>query len=205
MKKEIKGIIFDVGGVLVTEVMDICLKNAAKNLGIPLSRLRSILADREIAGLQTGKVTSLQYWHAVCTKLDIPAPDNKILASLWEKTYAKTRKKNIGTIRLAKKLKKRVPVAILSNTIAGHAAYNRKTGVYAGFDPVILSHEVGLHKPQKEIFLLTTEKMKIAPGNLLFIDDCPRYVKAARAAGLNAIRFRSAQQLEIKLKSLGLL
>ena len=205
MKPRIEGMIFDVGGVLVTEVMDICLESASKTLDVRISRLRAILADGKVSGLQTGQITAIAYWQNVCRLYDIPCPNDRVLDSLWAKPYAKNRKKKTDTIRLAKKIKRLIPVAILSNTIESHARHNRKTGVYDGFDPVILSNEVGLRKPQKEIFLLAAQKMGIAPQNLLFIDDSLRFVKAARAAGLQAVHFRSAEQLEQKLKSLGIL
>ena len=61
MKSMIEGMIFDVGNVLVTEVMDVCLESATKTLGIRTSKLRAILAGGKVTGLQTGQITAIAY------------------------------------------------------------------------------------------------------------------------------------------------
>ena len=205
MRTTVKVIIFDVGGVLINETMDVCLKYAAETLGIPPKKLQSTLSDKEIAALQTGKENDIEFWQRICWQFDIPCPGEKTLTDLWEKPYAKNSRRNPGTVYLAKKLKRHYPVGILSNTIKAHADLNRARGLYDGFYPVILSNEIGFRKPQKQIFELASEKIGILPENLVFIDDSSRWVKSARAAGLNAICFRSIDQLEKKLKLLGVI
>lgn len=55
------------------------------------------------------------------------------------------------------------------------------------FDEVVDSSEVGLRKPNPEIFALTLERLGVAPERAIFVDDWPGHVAAARSLGLTGI------------------
>jgi putative hydrolase of the HAD superfamily len=55
------------------------------------------------------------------------------------------------------------------------------------FDVISLSYEVGLAKPEPEIYLATAQKMGCAPTQCMFIDDQPDYVLAAEEVGMTGI------------------
>ncbi len=55
------------------------------------------------------------------------------------------------------------------------------------FDDVVDSSEVGLRKPDPRIYALAVERLGVAPGEALFVDDAPGNVRGARAAGLEAV------------------
>jgi len=137
----------------------------------------------------------------VCQKLGVQAPKDDILLSLWTKLYNK-RKIKEDTLALVKKLHNKYPLGLISNTIEQHAQINRESGLFEEFDVVILSNEVGLEKPQKEIFELTSERMRIPLSELLFIDDIMRWVDAAKESGMQAVQFETAAQLERDLAKL---
>lgn len=207
MEKEIKGIIFDVGGVLVKNVGNldsIPYALLGGMLKVPEKKIKRTIA-REILPLRLGKETGKVFWKRVCEKLRVPFPCSNALAGFFTKTYGEGMLADKQTFALVRELKKKYPLAVVSNTILDHARVNRKRKVYDNFDPVVLSCEVGLGKPQKEIYLLAARQMKIPAENLLFIDDLPKYAKAARHAGLQAIVFKSPKQLETRLHKLGVL
>jgi putative hydrolase of the HAD superfamily len=60
-------------------------------------------------------------------------------------------------------------------------------------------------KPDPRIYTYTCEKMGVAPGEALFIDDKPVNVEAAQAVGLHAVQFRNVPQLRLELEKLQLL
>lgn len=150
--------------------------------------------------LQQGKETSLQFWRRICKKLNVIPPPNKVLLSLWSKPYRQNAELNKGTPLLIKRLSKKYPLGVISNTLKEHTAVNKKRNFFKYFDVVLLSHDVGLRKPQKEIFQLASKRLRIPLSNLLFIDDELRWVKAARKAGLQSIQFKSPEQIEKRLK-----
>lgn len=57
----------------------------------------------------------------------------------------------------------------------------------AEFDLVMMSNEVGLHKPDPEIFRLALELLAVEPAAALFIDDLAQNVAAAQALGLAGV------------------
>lgn len=57
------------------------------------------------------------------------------------------------------------------------------------FDVVVDSSEVGIRKPDRRIYLLTSERLGVAPSAAVFIDDNRDNVEAARAVGMEAVHF----------------
>jgi putative hydrolase of the HAD superfamily len=72
------------------------------------------------------------------------------------------------------------------------------------FDTIVISSEVGLIKPEPEIFHHILEKMDAHPNETVFIDDNPHNVKAAEALGIEGIIFTSASALEKDFNHLGI-
>ncbi len=69
----------------------------------------------------------------------------------------------------------------------------------------IYSARVQLIKPDPAVFEHARVSFGGDAGSLLFIDDVPKNVVAARACGWQAIEFRDAAQCEAELQALGLL
>src|SRR5258705_9933521 len=61
------------------------------------------------------------------------------------------------------------------------------------FDAVVISGDVGMHKPEPEIFLLGAERIGVAPGDCVFVDDLRENCAGAAAVGMTAILHRGAE------------
>jgi epoxide hydrolase-like predicted phosphatase len=61
------------------------------------------------------------------------------------------------------------------------------------FDGVVISGEVGLHKPQPEIFRLSCERVGLPPQECAFVDDLRENCDGAEAIGMTAILHRGAE------------
>lgn len=70
------------------------------------------------------------------------------------------------------------------------------------FDTIVISSEVGLIKPEPEIFHYILEKMDALPESTIFIDDNPHNVKAAEALGISGIVFTDVSKLQKDLDRL---
>jgi putative hydrolase of the HAD superfamily len=55
------------------------------------------------------------------------------------------------------------------------------------FDAVVLSGEVGMRKPEPEIFCHAAQALGLAPAQCVFIDDMAANVAAAQACGMTAV------------------
>ena len=58
------------------------------------------------------------------------------------------------------------------------------------FDTAVISAEVGLHKPQPEIYRLAAERLVVPPDECVFVDDLRENCAGAEAVGMTAILHR---------------
>lgn len=72
------------------------------------------------------------------------------------------------------------------------------------FEGATVSSELGLLKPQPEIYQSLLETHQLLAQETVFLDDMPYNVEGARAVGLAAIQFKHAEQCEHELKAMGL-
>lgn len=77
-----------------------------------------------------------------------------------------------------------IRVGLLSNSWGN--TYPRER-IDALFDPVVISGEVGLRKPQAAIYELALARLGIPADRVLFVDDAEPNVLGARAAGLRGL------------------
>ncbi|MCL4828249.1 MAG: HAD family phosphatase [Caldilinea sp.] len=79
-------------------------------------------------------------------------------------------------------------VGAISNTNAVHVAWlDDRAPELNEFELVIMSNEVGLRKPDPEIYELAMEILNASPAQILYVDDLAENVEAARQLGMSAI------------------
>lgn len=70
------------------------------------------------------------------------------------------------------------------------------------FDDMILSFEVGLSKPDRQIYQLACERLSVQPQEVIFIDDLEPFCAAAREYGMHAIQYESFTQYSKELNQI---
>jgi putative hydrolase of the HAD superfamily len=91
-----------------------------------------------------------------------------------------------------------IKTALLSNSWGN--TYPRET--WDGmFDDIVISGEVGLRKPEPEIFLLAAERIGLTAVECVFVDDLELNVIGARALGMTAVHHTSYEQTRQELES----
>ncbi len=97
-----------------------------------------------------------------------------------------------------------VPVYALSNWSAETFPLARECCPFLEeLDGILISGEVGLIKPDPQIFRVFLERFELKPADIVFVDDSQANVDAARALGIESVRFESAEQTRRELKRLG--
>jgi len=76
--------------------------------------------------------------------------------------------------------------------------------VFDAFDDIVISGEVGMAKPQPEIYRLVCERNGLAPAEAVFLDDSPTNVAGAHAVGMPAHLFTTAAQARADLRAVGI-
>lgn len=110
---------------------------------------------------------------------------------------------NLGLVKLIKKLKKKFKTGLLTNNIPGNIEYYREAlENYSIFDVAISSHEVGMVKPDPEIFKLMAKKIGCKLNECIFVDDWDKNIDAANKLGMKGILFTDNESLFKELKKL---
>lgn len=104
----------------------------------------------------------------------------------------------LGAVRRARR--GGVRTGLVSNSW-GRGRYDRST-FGALFDGVVISGEVGLHKPEPEIFRLAAERAGAVPESCVFVDDLRENCAGAEAVGMTAILHRGAESTVPELERL---
>jgi len=92
-----------------------------------------------------------------------------------------------------------VRTALLSNSWGND--YDR-TDWDEMFDAVVISGEVGMRKPEREIFDLALDRIGLPAAECVFIDDVPDNIEAAVEAGLVGIVHRTFDETASELAAL---
>lgn len=187
----IQAVLFDYGGVLtrggtsggmtrlVASVMQISFQEAV--------RARPLLSELLLGTITTGgflEQLSALYPHAPrpnaarlldCAEIFTPSPE---------------------VYRLAERLRRSgLRTAILSNMFGLSAEKLRKEGFYQGFDPVILSYEEHLAKPDARLYERALTRLQLPAAAVLFIDDQERFLAPARTLGMPTVLAENPGQI----------
>jgi 2-haloacid dehalogenase len=93
-----------------------------------------------------------------------------------------------------------VPLYALTNWSRETFPIARRRFSFLGrFRGVVVSGEERAAKPDPRIYRILLERYHLDPADCLFIDDVPRNVDGARAAGMDGILFTSAAALRREL------
>lgn len=192
MEKE--AVIFDIGAVLSLP------DKKKKGFHDSITKLLKISLDQWIDSIDTayadsitGKISEKKAVQKIASNLQI---SEKKLKNLVVKAYKDNYKQNTELYNFAFKLKKQgYKIAILSDQwwISKRALAPKK--LMDKFDEVVMSCDVGMRKPNKEIFEFTLKKLKLQPEKCLFIDNQKWNTDAAKKFGIDSILYKNNKQL----------
>jgi glucose-1-phosphatase len=111
-----------------------------------------------------------------------------------------------GADELVRAVQARVPVGCLSNTNRVHWEDRAsRWPLVELFDHRFLSFELGMLKPDREVFEHVAAAIGLPPGRLLFLDDNLVNVEAARSVGFRAERVRGVEEARAALTAAGVI
>ncbi len=203
MKADVQVVFFDIGNVLLHFNPREVLKEIAGALGRRPGKIADFVwTSRKIEALERGEFGTDELFRTFREELGYEGEFDQF-KKLWCDHFTLNR----SVAAILKKVSKRLPTYLFSNTHALHYEHIRENYAFTKHvKGAVLSHEVGMRKPEPRIYAAA---LKIAgvkkPEQALLIDDLKANVRAARKAGLIAIRFRSPEHLFRKLKALGVI
>jgi putative hydrolase of the HAD superfamily len=152
---------------------------------------------------EEGRISSRQFFARLKKDLALDGLTYKEFVPIWSEIFFP----NPGMLPLLKALRRRWRLHLISNINALHYAYIRKKfpGHIRVFDKVVLSYKVGAQKPDPRIYRWAVAGRRSAGRRVLYADDRPDLVRAARRLGLRSILFRSVNDFKNELKRHGAL
>ncbi|HKZ45146.1 MAG TPA: HAD family phosphatase [archaeon] len=196
----IKAIISDYGGVFGEEVMNMVYSETAKRTGASLDAVKSEYRNL-VPLISRGKITMQEFWKSYAQRLK---SDPILIEVIWTRTFEINSKINKDVEKILKKLKNLgYKIAVCTNTIKAFSDVHSRNKDYGFFDAVIASCDVGMMKPDREMYELVLKKLGVAAEECVFIDDNSNNVEGAEKVGMKAILFKDAKQLEDDLRKCG--
>jgi putative hydrolase of the HAD superfamily len=114
---------------------------------------------------------------------------------------------NNEVCQLVPALKPRYQLFLLSNTNDMHCRWFRRqfAETLAHFGGLFFSHELGIRKPNPQIYEHCLRRMECRPAECVFIDDAPANIDAARACGWQGIVYTDYDSLRRELAELDII
>jgi len=151
------------------------------------------LADLRL--LETGEMEPAEFERRFGALLGVAETDGLI-----ERMFAAVRPEErlIAAVRAARE--GGVRTGLISNSW-GTSIYDPAT-LEGLFDAVIISGDVGLHKPQPEIYRMAAERLGVEPESCVFVDDLRENVHGAERVGMTAHLHRDPEATLARLEEL---
>jgi putative hydrolase of the HAD superfamily len=193
---ELRGIITDWGGVLTTPILT-TVRAWIEADGIDWESYRAVMrawvsqaydaagGPNPIHALERGECSAAEFEQLLADQLlridgAAVAADGLLRRMFAASLPVPAMYDTIRTLRAAG-----FSTALLSNSW-GCDEYPRAD--FSGlFDAVVLSGEVGMRKPEQEIFLHAARTLGLDPAECVFVDDMEANVAAARACGMTGV------------------
>ena len=194
-----RGLLADFGGVLTTNVFD-SFKEFCRAEGLPEDSVKNMFRERGeglslLRRLEKGELTAEEFSAQFAPLLGVQAD------GLVERLFGGIGPDEpmIDAIRRARAAG--VRTGLISNSWGDGIAYEPAL-MEELFDAVVISGEVGLHKPQPEIYRMAADEIGVAPEDCVFVDDLRENCEGAEAVGMTALLYRDAEETIAKLEEL---
>jgi epoxide hydrolase-like predicted phosphatase len=198
-------LIVDYGGVLTNPVAE-AFRVWADADRLELRELKRVLAElldegstaSPLHGLERGELSTAEFEQRLAAALSRPDGTQVEAVGLLDRAFAGMRLSSmVDVVRRARE--GGVRTALLSNSWG--MAYDRSDWDRL-FDALVISGEVGLRKPEPEIYRLAAERLGARPEECVFVDDLAVNVRGAAAVGMVGVHHTAVESTVEELETL---
>lgn len=193
--KKITTIIFDLGKVLIDfDHLRAAQQLTAQTKKTPEQMYKMFFDSKLTRMFEEGKVEPKAFYGKVRSRLRLKMRYEEFVP-VWNGIFFIT-DQNRAVCELARGLKARYTLAILSNVNALHLEYIRENyPIFDAFHQVLASCELGCMKPDSRIYSLALKALNARPGETFYTDDRPELIDKARNMGFRAYAYTGYEQL----------
>jgi putative hydrolase of the HAD superfamily len=198
-ERDHSGLLVDFGGVLTSSVWD-SFADFCRDKGLAEDSMRRLFRDdpaalADLRELETGRIEEHEFERRFAERLGLEDATD-LIDSMFR--GMKPSEPMVAAVRAARD--SGIRTGLVSNSWST-SHYDRAL-LAELFDAVVISAEVGLHKPQPEIYLLASKRLGVEPEQCVFIDDLRENCAGAEAVGMSAILHRDAAASVARLEKL---
>jgi HAD superfamily hydrolase (TIGR01509 family) len=187
-----KAVLFDFGNVVIDIDPELTLHAFSELSGKSVERVRSVISESQLfRRYETGAFDDDEFREIVRQTLGYPFSDDEV-DKAWNALLLDVPPHRIDLIL---DLKANHKVFLLSNTNSLHInacdSYFRQQfgmdSVASLFDKAFYSYEMGLWKPEEQIYLQVLAETGLVAEEILFIDDNQSNIESAKKLGFQTI------------------
>ena len=191
-------LIFDFGGVIIN--LDYSKPvSEFKKLGILDSK--KLYSKKEqtklFDSLECGQISNENFLNEIRKKSN--TNDLELIKKAWNSILLNIPEERV---HLLKKLSSKYKIFLLSNTNSIHlkeiiSSYGEKKwkNFISIFNDVYFSNQIGMRKPNEDVFFYLIKKNKLDVSKTLFIDDSPQHIKTARKIGFKTYHLTDKEDI----------
>lgn len=198
----LKAVFFDLGGVILRTEYQVPRQRLAESFGMDYDEIDKVVfgggpngsGDRAVVG----EITEEEHWLNVMEILKQPAGE-----------YERIREEFFGgdvidhdILDFLRALKAKYKVGLISNAWSGLRAYILREKFDDAFHHMVISAEVGVAKPDPEIYQIALDQLQVQAEEAVFVDDFIENIEACEKLGMKGIHFKSREQAIKELKEL---
>jgi epoxide hydrolase-like predicted phosphatase len=207
---ELRALLVDWGGVL-TEPLEDAMRAWAEVDGIDFEHyvgvMRSWLGDHHsdlavtnpVAALERGEIEVPEFEQELARRLSAVTGTQLRADGLLQRMFDRFENAPAMSALVLRARHAGLRTGLLSNSWGN--TYPRE-GWDDMFDAIVISGEVGMRKPEPEIFAHALDLLDVAPHETVFVDDLRPNVEAAAALGLVGVHHTSYDETVTELEAL---
>jgi putative hydrolase of the HAD superfamily len=192
-------LLVDFGGVMTTSVWD-SFADFCREKGLEEGTVKRLFREdpealNDLRALETGSIEEAEFERRFATRLGLDDATDLIESMFRGMLPCEP---IVDAVRAAGD--RGIKTGLISNSWST-SHYDREL-LEELFDTVVISAEVGLHKPQPEIYLVAAERLVEPPEQCVFVDDLRENCAGAEAVGMTAILHRDPAETVKRIEDL---
>jgi putative hydrolase of the HAD superfamily len=186
-----RGLLVDYGGVLTSNVFE-SFTAFCEDEGLAPDTIRRLFREApeavaSVRELETGELSEDEFGHRFGELIGLP-PERR--EGLVDRMFGHVHEDEAMVAAVRSARDQGIRTGLISNSM-GVDRYDRSAFPEL-FDAVVISAEVGMHKPKPGIYRLACERVGLTPEDCVFVDDLRENCEGAEAVGMTAVLHRGA-------------
>lgn len=194
----IETIIFDLGKVILDFDHHLVTQKLSQISGYDEAKLFDLIfTSGLVKSFDEGRLSPNDFFREIIGILNTEI-DFERFTLIWNDIFFPPKEE---MVKLLNRLKEeRCRLYLLSNTNILHFEYIwERHEILRVFEGYILSYQLGVTKPDPQIYLEALKRSNSPPKRCIYIDDIEEFAEAATSVGIEGIHFQSAKKLYEKL------